>query len=85
MLNGGGAMPAFKDSSDRQADRRCLRLRREGDRRQPDRLTLSLPDDFPGDVQVVATDFDRTLVWDGELQPRTVNALARAHAPPVST
>ena len=40
-------MPAFKGTLTAQADRRCLRLRREGDRRQPVRLTLSLPDGFP--------------------------------------
>ena len=61
---------------DREADRRCLRLRREGDRRQPVRLTLSLPDGFPRDVRVVATDFDRTLVWDG--RPAAADA-GRAH------
>jgi Cof subfamily protein (haloacid dehalogenase superfamily) len=38
-----------------------------------------LPARFPRDVAVVATDFDRTLVWEeGVLRPRTIRALVRA-------
>src|SRR5581483_6218940 len=56
-----------------EADRRRRGVRRQGHRR------LILPDDFPRDVRVVATDFDRTLVWtDGQLRPRTIAALRRA-------
>ncbi|MGH3002137.1 MAG: Cof-type HAD-IIB family hydrolase [Gaiellaceae bacterium] len=41
---------------------------------------IELPADFPRGIRVVATDFDRTLVWeDGRLQPRTLRALSRAH------
>ncbi|MGZ4333357.1 MAG: Cof-type HAD-IIB family hydrolase [Gaiellaceae bacterium] len=41
---------------------------------------LRLPDDFPRDVRVVATDFDRTLVWtDAALHERTISAMRRAH------
>src|SRR5213593_2290662 len=41
---------------------------------------LDLPASFPLDVRIVATDFDRTLVWrEGILQPRTLAALRRAH------
>ena len=37
---------------------------------------LDLPDNFPLDLDVIATDFDRTLVWeDGTLRPRTLQAL----------
>ncbi len=53
-------MPSFKGQLTHAADRRRRRLRRQGDRRQPDRLTLSRRD-FPRDVAVVATDLDRTL------------------------
>ena len=60
-------MPSFKGQlSDKQiAD--VDRLRGHEVRRQPERLSaaLRLPEDFPRDVRVVATDFDRTLVWDG--------------------
>ena len=73
-------MPAFKGHLDRQADRRRLRLRREGDRRQPDRLTLSLPDGFPRDVEVVATDLDRTLIWRTTSCGRATLAALRARA-----
>ncbi|TMJ93302.1 MAG: hypothetical protein E6G67_12825, partial [Actinobacteria bacterium] len=40
---------------------------------------MTLPDDFPRDVQAVACDLDRTLIWeDVELRPRTVAALRKA-------
>ena len=71
-------MPSFKGQLTDEADRRRDGVRRQGDRRQPERLSLSLPDDFPRDVRVVATDFDRTLTWmDGQLHERTLAALAR--------
>ena len=64
--------------ADQEADRGRCRLRRQGVRRQPERLIL--PEAFPRDVKVVATDFDRTLVWDdGVLRPRTLDTLRRAH------
>jgi Cof subfamily protein (haloacid dehalogenase superfamily) len=38
-----------------------------------------LPDDFPRSVEVVATDYDRTLVWgDATLHERTIAVLRRA-------
>src|SRR5207237_9847371 len=38
---------------------------------------LILPEGFPRDVRVVATDLDRTLTWkDSVLRPRTLAALA---------
>ena len=41
---------------------------------------LRLPPGFPADVEVVATDLDRTLIWeDNELRPRTIAALRRAY------
>src|SRR5207244_3560263 len=41
---------------------------------------LRLPDDFPRGVSVVASDFDRTLIWtDAVLHPRTIAAMRRAH------
>jgi Cof subfamily protein (haloacid dehalogenase superfamily) len=40
---------------------------------------LELPDDFPRDVAVVATDLDHTLIWhDRALRPRTLAVLTRA-------
>ena len=75
-------MPSFKGQLTDEADRGRDRVRRQGVRRRPERLSsaLRLPDDFPRDVRVVATDFDRTLVWtDGALRPRTIaRAAARA-------
>ncbi len=64
-------MPSFKGQLIDQADRRRHRLRR---RRRPAATRTAdrapLPDDFPRDVRVVATDFDRTLVWkDGDAAP----------------
>jgi Cof subfamily protein (haloacid dehalogenase superfamily) len=42
--------------------------------------TLKLPKDFPTDLALVATDFDRTLIAeDGVLRPRTLRALRAAH------
>src|SRR5262249_3832950 len=79
---GPGRDAPVQGADQRQADRRRRRLCREGDRRQPERLTtlrLPLPLDFPPFVDVVATDFDRTLVWeDGTLRPRTLRALRAA-------
>lgn len=44
-------------------------------------MSLPLPDDFPRDVAVVATDLDHTLIWhDRELRPRTLEVLTRARA-----
>src|SRR5262249_18785356 len=75
---GPGRDAALQGADLRQADCGRRRVRREGDRRQPERLTLLAPD-FPRDVEVVATDFDRTLVWeDGTLRPRTLHALRAA-------
>ncbi|MBV8081283.1 MAG: HAD family phosphatase [Actinobacteria bacterium] len=42
---------------------------------------MNLPDDFPRDVAVVATDLDDTLIWrDRIVRPRTLEALARVRA-----
>ena len=72
--------------ADRPADRGRDGLCRQGVRRQPERLTLRLPDDFPRRVRVIATDFDRTLIWeDGRLHERTIAALRRARATPAFT
>src|SRR5205823_3136118 len=74
---GAGRDAAVQRPALRQADRQRRRLRREDDGRK--RLGLILPPDFPRDLDVVATDFDRTLVWeDGTLRPRTVQALRAA-------
>ncbi|HWM13820.1 MAG TPA: HAD-IIB family hydrolase, partial [Gaiellaceae bacterium] len=44
-------------------------------------MSLSLPPQFPREVDVLACDLDRTLVWeDGLLHPRTREAIARALA-----
>ena len=63
-------MPAFKGTLTAKQIADVSAYVVQGDRRQPERLTLSLPDDFPRDVRVVATDFDRTLVWDGQSAAR---------------
>ena len=74
-------MPSFKGQLIDQADRRRHRLRGEGDRRQRERLTLCTSGRVPARRRVVATDFDRTLVWeDGVLRPRTLAALRRRRA-----
>ncbi len=75
---GCGRDAVVQGPADHEADRRRDGICRQDDRRQSERLTLSLPDDFPRDVRVVATDFDRTLTWmDGQLHERTLDALAR--------
>src|SRR4051812_13862185 len=57
-------------------DRGRRGVRGEGNRR---RRLIELPDSFPRDLDVVATDLDHTLIWDdGVLRPRTQAALAAA-------
>ncbi|MGH3112131.1 MAG: HAD family hydrolase, partial [Gaiellaceae bacterium] len=44
-------------------------------------MSLRLPQQFPREVDVLACDLDRTLIWeDGLLRPRTREAIARARA-----
>src|SRR5581483_8592705 len=69
----GGRDAVLQGSAVLEADRGRRRVRGQGVR------GLILPDDFPRDVRVVATDFDRTLVWeDGRLHERTIGALEHA-------
>ncbi len=72
---GTTAIPDERDAD----DVRHVALRPAGlrPRRIPDRA-LRLPPAFPRDVDVVATDLDHTLTWEGPLAPRTLAALARA-------
>ncbi|MGH3007341.1 MAG: Cof-type HAD-IIB family hydrolase, partial [Gaiellaceae bacterium] len=50
-------------------------------RRLPDAGRLTLPEDFPRGVDVLACDLDRTLIWeDGVLRERTRAAIRRARA-----
>src|SRR4051794_39038676 len=66
-----------RDAADVRA--KALEAAARGPRRLPDEEPLILPPDFPRDVQVVATDLDRTLIWqDNVLRPRTLAALERA-------
>ena len=65
--------PTFGQKLSKQAARRPRRLPHQG------LLNLQLPADFPREVEVVATDLDRTLMWeDNVLRPRTLAALRRA-------
>ena len=74
ITNGGGGMPRLQRSAERGA-------------RSPDvaayvvsaRTADLLPPEFPREVDVLACDLDRTLIWeDGTLRPRTLAAIGRA-------
>ena len=68
-------MPPFKGSLTDAADRRRRRVRLHR------RWQLSLPADFPTEVEAFACDLDRTLIAeDVQLRPRTHAAIARARA-----
>ena len=74
-----GAMPPFKGQlSDKQiADVAAYVVQATGGTG----WLIELPDDFPRDVAVVATDFDRTLVWeDGVAAAAHARRAARARA-----
>ena len=72
-------LPAGRDAAELRAVAEAAADRRS--RRVPDagHLNLRLPEEFPREVEVVATDLDRTLIWeDGALRERTLAALRRA-------